>query len=177
MSPFIGKASLDEKSLSALKPRFVEVGAPMKEVWEFVMPKSSYISRGFGGNPKKMAGLKDLLDRFPEDIKQIDRTWAHDALDKALTFQRNRQLGVVPKPALPYRRSYGGMPSTGEPSEGGMMSGSNMFGGPIAGLRPLPSPWAASASPPHPPSEVELRSLSRILSVDTLQLGPAPTNA
>jgi len=159
-------ATLDEELFSALKLKFVEEGALMEEMWELLMPKTSDISYGFGGNPEKTAGLKELLDRFSEDLKQIDRSWAHDALDKALIFHQNTQSRVVPKPALPYRRSYGGMPSTGGPSAGGMMYGSYMFGGPTAGQwsESLPSPWAAGESPPLSP-ELYMRPLSTISSL------------
>ncbi|KAN0129055.1 hypothetical protein V8E53_013205 [Lactarius tabidus] len=164
------KATLDEELFSALKPKFVEVGAPMEEMWEFVMPEFPFLSRGFGGNPEKMAGLKDLLDRFPEDLKQSDCSWARDTLDKAIIFQQNRQERLAPKPALPYRRSYGGMASVG-PSVGGPSA--DAFGGPTPRLWWLLSPWEASASLPS--AEVDRQSLSTRSSTSP-SLYQTPTN-
>jgi hypothetical protein len=206
MSWLIEEATLDKELFSALKSKFVEVGALMKEMWELVMPessaKSSVVSitsarrstlsftesvrerassgpssalHGLGGNPEKMAELKELQNQISEDLRPIDRLWAHDALDKAIIFQQNRQFHVVPNAPLPYRRRYGGMPSVGEPFEGGMMSESNVFGGPPVGLWSLPSPSSIRASPPFSPStEVGQRPLSTRSSV-AQSLDPAPT--
>jgi hypothetical protein len=96
MYPFIEKATLGKELFITLKPKFVEVGAPLEKMWELVMPKSPYISHAFGGNPETMAGLKELLNRFSEDLEQIDRLWAHDALDEALIFQQNKQSFAGP---------------------------------------------------------------------------------
>jgi hypothetical protein len=126
MSWLIEKATLDKELFSALKRKFVEVGALMEEMWGLVMPKTSDTSHGLGGSPEKMTGLKELLDRFSEDLKPIDRLWALDALDKA---QISQQYHMVHKPALPYRPSHGAM-----------------SGSPAAGRSLLPSPWAVSAS-------------------------------
>lgn len=173
MYPFLGKVTLGDELLSALKPKFVEVGAPMKEMWEVATSKSPYISRRSRENPEKMEELTKLLHRFSNDFRRIDRAWAHDALDKASILQRNKQVRVVPKPALPYRPCYGGGPPIGGPSASGMMmSESNMFGGSTASLlvEPLPSPWTTCPSPPppsshsvevviHPPSTSTIASL------------------
>lgn len=154
MPPFIENAIPDEDSFSELQPQFVEVGAPMEEMWRLVMPHL-FCGRGFGGTEEIMVGLKKILRCFPEDFKQNDRSWALDALDKGLIFQQKRRFNVVLNSALPYRR-HRGMLSVGGPSAGGIMSGSNMFGGPTAGLlsESLPPrlPWAASVSPPLVPS-------------------------
>ena len=147
MSPFIEKVNIGDKLLGALPPKFVEVGARMEDMWELITSKSPYISR--------IGELTKLLHRSSNYFKRTDRLWAHYALDEASIFQQAKQLGVVPKPALPYRPYYGGGPSVGGPSAGEMMmSGSNMFGGPTAGqlVESLPSPWETCPSPPPPPS-------------------------
>lgn len=129
-------------------------------MWELVL-------HGSGGNTEIMEDLIILLHRFPDDF---NRSWALDALDKALFFQRRDFFGARPKlgPPLSYR-PCGGMPSVGGPSAG-EMSGSNISGDPTA-LRRLP--WAASASPPLPPS-AEAHIQPSISSV-TPNLDPAPT--
>ena len=151
MSLFIEKVNLGDELLGALEPKFVEVGAPMEEMWELVTSKSPYISR--------IGELTKLLHRSSNYFKRIDRLWAHDALNKASIFQQDKQLGVVPKPALPYRafeRPYYDRPSIGGPStDGKIKSGSNTFGGPIALV--VEAPWAMGTRPsPSTPSSSSL---------------------
>ncbi len=70
--------------------------------------------------------------------------------------------GAMPIPALPYQNtgSIYGMPSVGGVPPGMMMSGLNMFGGPIAGGL-SPSQSALGALPPSLPSAgVDQRPLS-----------------
>ena len=149
MFRFIEKVILEEEVSSILKPMFVEVGVPMEEMWEVIMPETSAMSHGeLEGKPEKTAGLEVLLNRFSKDLNQDDRSWARDALHhhKTMISHKLSQNTRRYKPAVPYRRSYGGMPSVGAPFADGVMYGSDMSGGPPAGLRSLPSPWAASAS-------------------------------
>lgn len=108
MPPFIEKATLDKVLLSALRPKFFKVGASMREMLDLVFHKPRTFRR-FGGPVNKMVGMKELLDCFSEDLKPIDRSWAHDALDKALIVQEKQASGEIIKPALPYR-PCGGMP-------------------------------------------------------------------
>lgn len=166
MSPFIEKANLDEELFSALNPKFVEVGAPIEEMWGLVMPN---VLRGFGGSVEKMKWLQELLHRFPKDLKQIDRSWALDALDKAMIFQQVKLFRM--EPALPYQRCYGGVPSVGGPSASGMMSGSNASG---QLCESLPSPWEVSASPPLLPS-AEVHIQPPLISSVAPNLDLAPT--
>ena len=149
MSPFIENVKLGDELSGALQPKFVEVGAPMEDMWELITSKSPYISR--------IGELTKLLHRSSDYFKRTDRLWAHYALDEASIFQQAKQLGVVPKPALPYQPYCVGGPSesVGGPSAREMMmSGSNMFGSPTAGqlVESLPSPWETCSSPPPPPS-------------------------
>ncbi len=67
--------------------------------------------------------------------------------------------GAMPIPALPYQNtgSIYGMPSVGGPPSGVMMSGLNMFGGPLAGGL---SPSQSALGAPLPSAGMDQRPLS-----------------
>jgi hypothetical protein len=87
--PVVEEITLDEGVFSALKQKSVELGTPMEEMWRLVMPESSDMLHGFGGKPETMTNLKELLQcQTTEALRESDRSWARDALDKALNPQQ-----------------------------------------------------------------------------------------
>ena len=196
MIRFSEEVALEKELFRPLKKKFVELGSPMQEMWKLVMPKTSHRLHRFGGKPETMAKLKMfLLRRSTEVLGENDRFWAHDALDKALNPQ-HAKLHMKSGPTLPYqnmRHGYVGMPSVGGASPGGlnmsgvpiadpwMLSGSNIFGEPIAGPLSPPFPQPAGVPPPFPVpwAGVEQRPLSTpplATSIPPPSQDPGPTD-
>jgi len=87
----IDKEATLKDSFDLLRNEFIEVGTPMIEMWELVMPQTSAEAShpdGFGGNRGTMTNLKNYLrDLAPEVLGAYNRSWAIHAIDKALEPQ------------------------------------------------------------------------------------------
>lgn len=65
----------------------------MAELWRLVLPENPDMLHGFGGKPETMTNLKELLRSQTAEalgVRESDRSWACDALDKALNPQQTR---------------------------------------------------------------------------------------
>lgn len=65
----------------------------MEELWRLVLPESPDMLHGFGGKPETMTNLKELLRSQTIEalgVRESDRSWACDALDKALNPQQTK---------------------------------------------------------------------------------------
>ena len=91
MTRFIEEVTLDEELFSTLKHKFVELGTPMKEMWGLVMPETRDMLHGFGGKPETMTRLKKLLrSQITGPLAKSDRSWARNALDKAMNPRQTK---------------------------------------------------------------------------------------
>jgi hypothetical protein len=80
--------TLDGDSFDQLKKKFVGLGPPTKEMWEFVMPET-FNSDIVLGERETMTKLKNLLqeDRVKNALGEDYHSWALLALEKALNPQ------------------------------------------------------------------------------------------
>ena len=145
-------------------------------MWGLVMPETADKLHGFGGKSETMTKLKKLLQsQTTVALWKSNRSWANEALDKALNPQQN-QSHVAPMPAPPIQNTGGriyDIPSAGggrlmlggfttedgmivptsgsdSGSDSGLDSGSGMFGGPITSGGQKRSRFRDSAGRPQP---------------------------
>ena len=122
------KTTLDEEVFGPLKEKFVGLGILMEEMWDLIMPETSDMLHGFGGRPKTRVKLKKFLLKRPLGgiFAQSDRFWANDALNKALDAHNVQWHDGTPSvrwASSPWSRISGG-----SIADGGVISGSKMFG-------------------------------------------------
>jgi hypothetical protein len=89
--PVVEEITFDEDLFGALTQKFVELGTPMKEMWRLVMPQIPDLLHGFGTKPETMTNLKNLLlSQTAVALREGHRSWACDALEKALNPHETR---------------------------------------------------------------------------------------